>query len=71
MGGMPRALIGSSEEISELPQARSAEDPAKKFAPMDPLPQARSAEDSAKKFTPEDPFNSRREMPSYVLPSDC
>ena len=32
----PRALIGSSGEISELPQERSDEDSAEKFAPEDP-----------------------------------
>ena len=52
----PGARIGSSGEISELPQALSAEDPAEKFTPEYPLPQALSAEDPAEKFTPEYPL---------------
>ena len=51
-----RAFIGYSRQISELPQAQSAEDPAEKFTPEDPLPQAHCAEDPAEKFTPEDPL---------------
>ena len=46
----PGAQIGYSGEISELPQARSAEDPAEKFTPEYPLPQARSAEGPAEKL---------------------
>ena len=56
----PGAQIGYSGEISELPQARSAEDPAEKFTPEYPLPQARSAEDPAEKTTPEYPLPQAR-----------
>ena len=74
----PGAQIGYSGEISELPQARSAEDPAEKTTPEYPLPQARSAEDPARKPFSADPtdgedihntvgFGVRRQVPDVRL----